>query len=306
MNRCRVSFAASVIAAIAALIPAPHAGAEPIYREYVALGDSFSAGVITSLPPTSEFVPLDCGQSASDYPHQVAAALQVPVFRDATCGSAVTADMSRPQALPLGGINPPQFDRLSPDTDLVTLGIGGNDAGLAMTIQTCMSLTPVNLPGAGCQARNTVDGVDRASLAIAAAATTVRDVLDGIRTRSPHARIIMVDYLAVVPEGEAPGCWPVTGLTDTDTVWLSHKLREINAMLADVAREAGVEIVDTYTPSLGHDVCGDPDVRYVEGLAVTSNANLNQLAFPFHPNQRGANLQAELTIGAITGNSATR
>ena len=46
--------------------------------------------------------------------------------------SATTDDFYSPQEdLPLGGTNPAQFDRLTPTTDLVTVGIGGNDAGIA-------------------------------------------------------------------------------------------------------------------------------------------------------------------------------
>jgi len=45
--------------------------------------------------------------------------------------------MTTPQSVPLGGMSPAQFDRLAPTTDLVTLGIGGNDAGLPGASSCC-------------------------------------------------------------------------------------------------------------------------------------------------------------------------
>ena len=102
-------------------------------EEYVALGDSWSADVVladTHGLPDSTYAPIDCAQSRTNYPKLLAKELGVTSFRDATCGSAKTDDFYAPQEdLPLGGTNPAQFDRLTPTTDLVTVGIGGNDAG---------------------------------------------------------------------------------------------------------------------------------------------------------------------------------
>jgi hypothetical protein len=44
-------------------------------------------------------------------------------YTDVSCGGARTDDMTAPQPVRLGP-NPPQFDALRPDTDLVTLTIG--------------------------------------------------------------------------------------------------------------------------------------------------------------------------------------
>ncbi len=46
-------------------------------------------------------------------------------------------DFYAPQSVELGGTNPAQSDRLSPTTDLVTVGIGGNDAGIAGAAMDC-------------------------------------------------------------------------------------------------------------------------------------------------------------------------
>ena len=106
LGRLGLAFAIG-LAAVAFAAPAGAAGA--VHR-YVALGDSYTAGPL--IPnPTGE--PIDCGRSTNNYPHVVARAIHPAVFRDVSCGSATTKDMTMPQTgLPLGGTNPPQFDAL--------------------------------------------------------------------------------------------------------------------------------------------------------------------------------------------------
>lgn len=290
----------------AGLLTAPAQG----FREYVALGDSWSADVsLTHL--TTEHVPSGCAQSSFDYPKQVAAALDVPVLRDATCGGATTADMTAPQDVNLikgivDGVNPPQFDRLSPTTDLVTLGIGGNDIGLARAVGACINLLPTLtvvpgavLPaplGAPCKASWVSGDDDRMSARIVEAEPKVRAAVEGIRERSPRATILLVDYLAGMPR--VGGCYPYVQVTDLDMDWLSDKLEELNAMLARVAADSGARFVDTFTSSVGHDVCQLPGVKWVEGVLPLSTDPLGP-AIPFHPNRRGANHQAEVVLRAL-------
>ena len=143
--------ALATFTAVALAVPltaGPTAGAEtaaaPI-EEYVALGDSWSADVVladTNGLPDSTHAPVDCAQSHTNYPKLLARELGITNFRDATCGSAKTDDFYAPQEdLPLGGTNPAQFDRLTATTDLVTVGIGGNDAGIAGAAMDCLGAT---------------------------------------------------------------------------------------------------------------------------------------------------------------------
>jgi len=268
------------------------ATAAPSFGEYVALGDSWAADA-TLTQVSDEFVPVGCVQSAHDYAKQVAAALRVPNFRDATCGGAETGNMTGSQSAPLGGANPPQFDRLTPATDLVTLEIGGNDAGLAAAVQDCLTLNPAVSP---CQAKWVPGGVDRMSARIAAAAPEVSATIAGIRARSPHARILLVDYLEGVDTGG--GCFPVIPISAVDATWVGHKLIELDAMLAGVAASTGVQFVNTYRGSAGHDACRPPGTRWVEGLIPWSTTPLGP-AVPFHPNQLGADHQARSVLAAL-------
>ncbi|MCR6484744.1 SGNH/GDSL hydrolase family protein [Amycolatopsis sp. OK19-0408] len=283
-----------VAPALAMLALAAPASASTAYHEYVALGDSWTADVFVTFPPTTEHTPLDCAQSTSDYPHEVAGALGVETFRDASCGGATTTDFTQPQKLPLGGTNAPQFDRLTPSTDLVTVGIGGNDIGLASAVTKCLNLLPIST----CKAKFTAGGIDQLENAITATEPKIATSLQAIQERSPNARILLVNYLAGLP-ASGKGCWPVIPVADGDIAYLQEKFRHMNAMLARVAAANDVELVDTYTPTVGHDACQAPTVRYVEGLIPVSVSNPLLLAFPFHPNGAGAAAQSEIVLDAV-------
>lgn len=317
--RGRTRRSATVIAILTAVtaVATPAVAADPTpspapqYQEYVSLGDSWSADVVIlglEGQPTSKYAPIDCFQATNNYPKQVAKALKVPTFRDATCGSATTDDFTQPQSgLPLGGTNPPQFDRLSPTTDLVTVGIGGNDAGVAGAATGCINLLPAlrvqgvsTLPaplGGSCKEALTAGGVDKVGAAIVAAEDKVVHALEEIHRISPNARVLVVNYLAAVPPKH---CYPYVPILPEDMPYLYEKFNELNAMVARAAARGGAELVDTYTPTLGHDVCKSPLRRYVEAVIPVS-VNGPAVAVPAHPNSAGANAQARIVLAAIRG-----
>src|SRR4051794_17604079 len=110
------------------------------FHHYVALGDSYTSGPFI---PAQRLDPLGCGRSTANYPSVVAAALHVGAFTDVSCAGADTTDLARPQQVPLNGTNAPQLDALRLDTDLVTVGIGGNDFDLFdRLVTTCPGLRP--------------------------------------------------------------------------------------------------------------------------------------------------------------------
>ena len=81
-------------------------------ERYVALGDSYTSGA--GLPGTRPGA-AGCGQSALAYPTLVAKALDVRLT-DVSCGGATTEDGTELQ-----------LDAVTRGTDLVTVGLGGND-----------------------------------------------------------------------------------------------------------------------------------------------------------------------------------
>lgn len=115
----RFALAATLLCAL----PAGASGAA-----YVALGDSYSSG--EGLPPYlwgSNTWRNQCHRSPQGYAPQLARARRGS-FAFAACSGATTNDLfsmshnSRAEG--------PQLDALGPDTQVVTLTIGGNDLGL--------------------------------------------------------------------------------------------------------------------------------------------------------------------------------
>ena len=293
----------------------------PRIREYVALGDSWSADVVLADqdgPPDTTYVPVDCAQSHRNYPKLVAEALGVRTLRDATCGSATTDHFTSPQSLPAGGQNPPQFARLSRRTQLVTVGIGGNDAGIAGAGMDCLNALPVaspvpqgtvpelpdnpvpvigsDVPLGGCKAKYTAGGRDRLSERIQESQPKLVAAFEAIHAISPKARILAIDYLSIVPDH---GCYPTVPATDEDMAYIHAKFIELNAMVRRAARIGGAEFVNTYTPTLGHDLCQLPTVRY--GETYGPSANDPSVGVPAHPNRAGARAQAAVVLDYLRG-----
>ncbi len=197
---------------------------------------------------------------------------------DVSCSGAETTDMANSQGV-TPGPNPPQFNALSADTDIVTLGIGGNDIGFSSIVTDCIALLPIS--GSVCESDYVRNGVDEITNRIAATAPKVATVIQGIRARAPRARIYVVGYPAILPESGG-GCSPSLPLSNADLPWLRAKNKELNSMLAAQAAANGVRYVDVYTPGIGHDACQDNGVRWVEGIIP----RLLQAA-PVHPNATG-------------------
>ncbi len=281
--------AAVVLPASAAAGPAEQAPA----RSYVALGDSYAAG---PLIPLQTGIPAGCLRSNRNYPSVVAQSLGVPDFRDVSCSAATTEHLSGPQSVPLG-VNPPQFEALTSDTELVTLTIGGNDIGFGEIINECATRSPLQPTGAACRDFYHSGGSDELAERIAAAAPDIDAALATIGDRSPDAQVLLVGYPAILPD-TGPGCFPVVPFSPGDVAYLRGVEKQLNAMLADRAAAAGMDYVDTYTPTIGHDVCRLPGVKWIEGLVPTAPA------YPVHPNALGMAAMAAAVVEAVEHDTA--
>ncbi|MDI2132329.1 SGNH/GDSL hydrolase family protein [Yinghuangia seranimata] len=284
----RLGVGRGVLAAVALAGLAVGAGAgqasAAVEREvYVALGDSMASGPL--IPDVTG--PLACARSTHNYAHELAASLGVDELRDVTCSGADTGDMTSPQHLSLLGVDmgyaAPQFDALSADTTLVTLTIGGNDAGLVGVAQDCVNLNPF---AATCKSRYTAGGVDQVAQRVDAVGPRLATVLDTIHAKAPAARVVVTGYGLYVKPG---GCWPVQPVLPTDADYLQANVDRLNTVIATQAAAHGAQYVDVRGPSAGHDICRSSSARWIEGFVPTN------LAAPLHPNQRGeANYAAVL------------
>src|SRR3954452_4353419 len=177
----RVRVFAAAVAAVLVL-----AGAAQAAPRFTALGDSYAAGPLIPV----QLPPFGCLKSSSNYAHLAATRMSI-ALRDPSCSGAETDDRTNTQGFPPGP-NPPQFDQLAADTQLVTVGIGGNDIGFSSLAQDCFS--PSSPTGSPCKNKYTAGASDQISQRIAATAPKVASVLQGIHSRSPQARVFVVNY----------------------------------------------------------------------------------------------------------------
>jgi hypothetical protein len=262
----------SIVALAGLLVALAAAPAAAAAADWVGLGDSYAAG---PLIPNQSLSPLGCLRSDHNFAHLAAAQLG-DSLADVSCSGATTDDMTTSQSTD-AGTNPPQFNAPSAAAKIVSVQISGNDVGFTNILESCATANPFGHP---CKDKFDSGGNDQISARIAAAAPKVAAVLDGIHSRSPSARVLLVNYAAILPE-TGIGCWPTVPFAFQDVPYLRAKEKELNAMLATQASAHNAVLVDDYTASIGHDACKSPTVRWVEPL-VPANP-----AAPFHPNARG-------------------
>jgi len=285
--------------ALAAVIPTAEAKtATPPYPHYVALGDSYTAGpfIPQQLPG-----PLGCFRSSADYPAFLAAYLQVKTFTDVSCSAARSEHMFTPQTgslpgAPVQNTNKPQLDALKKDTNLVTLGIGGNDFGLfGEMIDQCADLAKDDPDGAPCKEHFTVNGVDTKIRDAKRIQANIENVLRNIKARSPKARVVVVGYLRILPE---TGTCTDVPFAKGDYAWGMKVHRQLNASLKAAAVKYRATYVDMFPVSRGHDVCAG-DAAWVNGATVKPHEAMN-----YHPYRIGMQNIAAQTFRTLTGKTA--
>ncbi|MBP0452711.1 SGNH/GDSL hydrolase family protein [Kitasatospora sp. RG8] len=292
---------AAALGAALALTSTSAQAATPAPHHYVALGDSYAAGA--GVPGQSAGL---CLRSDRNYGHLVAAALKAGAYTDVTCAAAKVKAMTQPQYDAFLRVNDPQLDAVTADTDLVTLGIGGNDLGatdlgLGDLVGVCIAGAVVNPLGTPCKdvfhhgywdwsTWSWQYGNDDLADRTAAAKPQIADTLQRIHAKAPKARVLLVGYPSVLP-ADGSKCFLRQPVTAGDVEYMYGVLGNLNAMLKATAAANGATYVDTATPTAGHDVCSDD--RWIEGALPGAPA------VPFHPNATGEKVMADAVLAAL-------
>ncbi|MCW3019317.1 MAG: hydrolase family protein [Solirubrobacterales bacterium] len=275
--RARRRSALPVLASVAtvalwlALSSAASAAGIAAGASYAALGDSYtSAFGVMPLAPTA---PPECGQSTLNYPHLTAAALRLSLT-DVSCGGAKTENFTVAQYPD----QPPQFDALSASTQVVSVGMGGNDNNLFISLLAGCTATDAGRPniGAPCEKQyasfvNTTFEKDLPPR---------EKALEEIHALSPKAKVFIVGYPEITPQnGYCPAAIP---WTTGDLRWFRDAVTARgNALLERSARAHDDIFVDTFGPSRGHNACEPVGVRWIEPLIGSLTG------VPVHPNATG-------------------
>lgn len=318
---------------VAAVLGAPSAavaasaktGASPTRGlDYVALGDSYAAGYGLS-DPTGEPA-AGCGQSAHDYPHQVASRLGL-TLTDVSCAGATTADVIDTRQLGAA----PQSNALGRQTKVVTISIGGNDAGLFATASSCIALSktgPIfaHADHATCKSSLVSGGVDSLAREIdGQVAHGLARAFTTISHRAPNARVFVVGYPAIFPDkthlppsgcfrpvvdaATLTGVFPKNGFpfTTTDVEYLAGVQKKLDTVTRTAADHAGFTYIPALAATEAHSGCTTTD-SYIQGITLTGSPGLRSISLKagaLHPNAAGAAFLATQTADAVKTAFAT-
>lgn len=177
MRRSRIAvYVSSLLLAVGVTLtgsPAAQAAQPAAEGGYVALGDSYSSGLGAGsyLAPSGE-----CKRSTRSYAYLWAAANSPSTFDFTACAGARTDDVLASQLGPL-----------SAATSLVSITIGGNDAGFMNVMVTCVLQSDSACVSRVNTARAYVDSTLPGKL---------DNVYSAIRAKAPSARVVVLGYPA--------------------------------------------------------------------------------------------------------------
>lgn len=245
----RVLAAAALAAAV--LVPAgPSTAAENDL--YAGLGDSYSAGN----GAFSTNLDWGCGRNTYAYPYLVAQSRPATDLSFVACQGATTDDLVASQV-----------PTLTPDTDYVSLTIGGNDVGFADLIINCAGSWSWNCENTTNETKRKIREELPAKLDRAYAA---------IREAAPSATVVVLGYGRMF--GKDLRCAAADGITAEEAAWANGVADLLDATIADRAGAAGFVYQSSIKSFTGHDVCArDP---WLNGKSWS-------IADGYHPSRSG-------------------
>ncbi|MCT7367423.1 SGNH/GDSL hydrolase family protein [Mycolicibacterium llatzerense] len=250
---------------------------------YVALGSSMAAG--PGIAPGAPGAPKRSGRSAVNYPHLVAAHLGYDLV-DVTFSGATTAHVLSERQFG----EPPQVEALDGSESLVTITIGGNDAGyVPMLGAACLPRFLRSVPVAGGLLRGLLDTTAR-DQALDVVAESLKTVGREVRRRAPLARVLFVDYLTLLPPAGVPA--PPVSVTEADLG--RHVAARLAELTAAAAADTGCELVRAADASRDHHAwSADP-------WTTAFHLPLPGRVAPLHPNAAGMRAVARMVIERVS------
>lgn len=271
---------------------------------YVAMGDSFASGE-GALNSDNYESGTDqdaggngCRRASTAYPHLVEAEASVPgELHFVACSGARTWHMYEAQH----ATQPPQFDRaeLGTDVELVTLSIGGNDAGFAKILRQCIGgieLLPLNdcspdkqkseYPVQDAFAR--LRGEEPPHGGGNPKTVPLQSIFRQVREEAPRARVLVVGYPQFFKSG-GTNFFPCSGVSKTDQRWINSKVKEMNDLIREEAESLGLEFVYTSDAFEGHRLCevgGGEDREWFRDIQLDADTDVLDAA-SFHPDDDG-------------------
>ncbi len=256
-KQARVVGILAVLAAV--LIPTASASAS----QYVALGDSYSSGVGTRVFYEESG---SCKRSPDAYGPKVASAKGYTLSFQA-CSGATTTE-----------VNEKQLGTLSSSTALVTITIGGNDAGFSNVIINC-ALYYFTCGSAISEANEFISKKLPALL---------EATYKKIREKATTAKVVVLGYPKLFTK-EGTTC-NVNFLTSGNEKKMNETAEKLDAVIKARAEAIKFTFVNPTAPFESHEVCSS-----VEWL----NGQSNPLEESYHPNVKGQEEFTTLVEGVL-------
>ncbi|MEU6574542.1 SGNH/GDSL hydrolase family protein [Streptomyces sp. NPDC046805] len=252
MRRFRLSACVTSLLLAAGLTLTGAASAQAATGPYVSLGDSYASGV-----GAGNYINdgTSCDRSTNAHPYLWKNAHGPSSFAFNACSGATTDDVLANQ---LGSLNS--------STSLVSVTIGGNDAGFSDVMLTCV-------------VGSDSDCVNRINQAKAYIDTTLPGKLDNvytaIRNRAPSARVVVLDYPRFYKLG-VTGC---IGLSETKRSAINSAADYIDAAIQKRALNHGFVFGDVRSTFSGHELCTGDDWLH--------SVNWSNFGESYHPTALG-------------------
>jgi lysophospholipase L1-like esterase len=248
-SRVASAVLAALLLTLTALLAAPSAGAAG--GQYAALGDSYSAGVGAGNYLSDSGT---CKRSTSSYPYLWKTAHAPSTFNFVACSGAKTGDV-------LNG----QLSALTSSTTLVSISIGGNDAGFSDVMVTCVlqseSTCLSKVAAAKSYTDNTLPGL-------------LDQVYAAIHAKAPYAHVVVLGYAHLYQIGGS--C--LFGIGDTKRSAINSAADELDSVTAKRAANAGFTFADVRGAFTGHEICSGSEWLHSTTLPVDES---------YHPNAAG-------------------
>jgi lysophospholipase L1-like esterase len=231
---------------------------------YVALGDSYASGVGTRSYIESSG---SCQRSTKAYAYIDAGRIGANLTFVA-CSGAKVADVTSKQ-----------LPSVTSSTDIVSVQVGGNDAGFSSVITECAKPS----------------WLGDCSGAVASAQSIINNTLPGrlntlyasIKSRASSADVVVVGYPRLF---NGTDCNAGTFFSPSEMTKLNATADLLNAKISASAGAAGFAFVNPTSAFVGHAVCGSPE--WINGLS-------NPISESYHPNVSGQAAYANLVQPAL-------
>ena len=220
---------------------------------YVALGDSYSSGLGAGDYLSSSG---SCDRSADAYPEQWAGANSPASFVSVACSGATTADVLASQV-----------SALSASTTLVSITIGGNDAGFSNVMETCVFSSTSTC----------VNAVKTAEAFVADQLPARLDsTLQTIAADAPNAKVVVLGYPDLYDLSKSGSC---IGLSTQDRTALNQGADDLDNALQAAAEANHDTFADVRGQFGGHEICDSGSwLHSVDIFAISSS---------YHPTAAG-------------------